>query len=270
MSDAPAARPSRRAMSARNVALRSGAIFDIPPRTRTLLLLGGLVGVVVIVAGTLVASRNGSLPLDKLLHFAGYTTLAALFTLALRPRHYLPALAGLAALGLALEFLQRLSGRQFELRDEVANVAGVAVGAALGLLVRSGYGWVRGELATLQVRRRLIGFDPGEVILHEGAAVADFCIVKQGTVRLTRRRGDGEVDLGTAGAGDAIGILAVVQGTPQYATARAETPVVVYRMGLDQLFDAAGGSEQPVAVMLRSMAAKLREAGDRLTPSAAP
>jgi CRP-like cAMP-binding protein len=257
-------------MSSIQVALRSGAVFDVPKRTRSLLLVAGAAGAVVIVVASLLSGQPGGVPLDKLLHFAGYLTLAAIFTLALRPALYLPALAGLGGLGFLIELLQRRVGRGSEAADELANLAGIGVGAAAGLLIRSAYAYIRKELAVIEVRKRLVRFEPGETILREGETVGEFCIVKQGRVRLSRAVEGREQVLATAGPGDAIGILAVVQGTPQYATITAETPTLVYGMGMDELFDAAGGCEQPVAVMLRSMASQLRRAADELVRLGSP
>jgi CRP-like cAMP-binding protein len=257
-------------MSSIQVALRSGAVFDLPERIRSLLLVAGLAGVVVIVVASLVSGRPGVVRVDKLLHFGGYMTIAAIFTLALRAALYVPALASLVSLGFVIELLQPRTGRERDVVDELANIAGIAVGACVGLLVRRVYGYIRQELAVLEVRRRLVRFEPGETIMREGETLGEFCIIKQGTVRLSRLVDGREVPLATAGPGDAIGILAVVHGAEQYATVTAETPTVIYGMDLDELFEAAGGLEQPVAVMLRSMATKLREAADelsRLAPS---
>jgi CRP-like cAMP-binding protein len=251
-------------MSSIQVALRSGAVFDIPKRTRSLLLVAGLAGVVVIVVECLVSEKPGMIPIDKVLHFSGYLTLALIFTLALRPVLYVPALCCLAGMGLLIEFGQRYTGRDFDLFDEVANIIGISVGACAGLLIRLVYSYLRKELAAMEVRRRLVRFQPGETIMRQGEMVDQFCIIKEGRVQLSRHADGQEVPLGTAGPGDAIGILAVIQGTSQYATVTAEQPTTLYGMGMEQLLDAAGGHEQPVAVLLRSMALKLREAADEL------
>jgi hypothetical protein len=63
-------------MSSIQVALRSGAVFDIPKRTRSVLFTAGLAGVVVIVVECLVSEKPGMIPIDKVLHFSGYLTLA--------------------------------------------------------------------------------------------------------------------------------------------------------------------------------------------------
>jgi len=76
---------------------------------------------------------------DKALHFAAYLALAALPVVGFCERRRGMA-AGLAmfGLGLALEALQHfVAGRSVELRDLVANGAGVGCGALLGLPLRS-------------------------------------------------------------------------------------------------------------------------------------
>ena len=74
---------------------------------------------------------------DKLQHIGAYGLLMLLFALVYR-RHgvRLAYAAGFCALGVALEFLQRLTGyRTFDVYDMLANGTGVVLGwAAAGLL----------------------------------------------------------------------------------------------------------------------------------------
>jgi VanZ family protein len=75
---------------------------------------------------------------DKILHFAAYAVLAFLPALHERWPALSAALLGAVALGVLLEFLQRLSpGRNFEVADMVADAAGVVCGMLLALPLRS-------------------------------------------------------------------------------------------------------------------------------------
>jgi VanZ family protein len=70
---------------------------------------------------------------DKLLHFTAYFGLALIATVALRAnRLTLWVLAGLIALGGALEVIQGLVGRDADIHDEIANTLGVLIGGVLG------------------------------------------------------------------------------------------------------------------------------------------
>ena len=72
-------------------------------------------------------------------HAVAYAVLCCLAAWALRLgdwRRLLAAALGASLLGLALECIQPLTGRAFDLVDLAANAAGVAVGLAGTLLVR--------------------------------------------------------------------------------------------------------------------------------------
>lgn len=74
---------------------------------------------------------------DKLLHLGAYSLLALLPSLHERSAMLVRILIGMLLLGVCLEFLQPYSeGRYFEVADMVADAGGLAVGLALGVIVR--------------------------------------------------------------------------------------------------------------------------------------
>ena len=226
--------------------------------------MAGAAGIVVIVVGSLVGGQDETIELDKVLHFSGYAILAALFVLALRPVLYVPALLLLVGMGFLIEYLQSFTGRSMDFADGVANTLGVAVGASVALLIRGAYAYVRRELAVLNVRRNLVHFEPGGLILREGGRVRTLYVIKNGQVRLSKQVGDKQVELGRAQSGDVLGTLGVLLGTPQFATIEAVAPTTLYRMELMELMDSAGGREQPVCIVLRSLAESLRYVAERM------
>jgi glycopeptide antibiotics resistance protein len=73
---------------------------------------------------------------DKVLHVGAYTLLAFLPALHERIPLIVAAALGAAALGVALEFGQLVSGwRDFEVGDMIANAMGVCLGVAVGMLI---------------------------------------------------------------------------------------------------------------------------------------
>jgi VanZ family protein len=237
----------------------SRGVLDIPRRTRLLLTAAGLVGIALVAVESLVAGQPHTVYTDKILHFSGYAILALVFALAMRPRFCVPALIGLAAMGVVIEFLQTQTGRTYDLQDAYANATGVAVGGALGLSIRGLYSLVRRELATARVRRRLVSFAPGEVILREGESAERFFIIKSGRVRLSRDVDGGSQELAEMGPGEVVGALGVIRGAPQRSTVVALARTSVYGMDLEELVDSAGGPEQPVSTVLRTLTDRLRE-----------
>jgi VanZ family protein len=107
-----------------------------------------LAAVIAVIVGSLLP--GSSLPIqtldklpvsDKVLHFAAYAILAFLPALHERWPAVAVTLLGVIALGVLLEFLQKLSpGRTFEVADMVADAFGVLCGLILALPLRSSEG----------------------------------------------------------------------------------------------------------------------------------
>ena len=251
------AAPGHRNLDDYRLALLSRAVFDVGPRTRRLMLVAGIFGIVFAIAGSLAGDRSG-VPLDKLIHFTGYTILAATLVLALRPVWFLLGLAGLAAMSVGIEFIQPFFGRQFEWSDMAVNGAAIACGGLAGLAVRSVYAYLKRELAARSVRRHLLRFPAGAVILRAGEPAEAFYIIRSGRVRASRRLEDGRTVSVELGPGEVIGLLGVLGDGRQYAAVEALEPTELYRMTLGELMESAGGEELPVALVLRALSAAVR------------
>jgi VanZ family protein len=158
-------------MQNQDLALRSGTVLDIAPRTARLLTLAGVLGVILVVVGSLVGDRPETIEVDKVIHFSAYTTLSIVFVLSLRPRWCIPALIGLALLSYLIEFLQPLNLRSMDVDDAIANTLGVLVGAGLGLALRYGYGYLKSELESARIRRSLITLPAGTTLVRQGEIV---------------------------------------------------------------------------------------------------
>jgi len=238
-------------------------VFDVPPRTRRVIAVAGLAGLGLLVMGLLARPGAERLQVDKALHVGGFFAIAALLVLALRPVQFLPALLALGGLGVALEHVQRLVGRSFDRRDMAANAVGVALGAAAGLAARSVHAYLRGELAAADIRGRLRRLAPGEVLFSEGEAGSDFYLVRRGRIELRRGRDDSGPPLAVFGPGEVVGAAAAILGQARGATARAASPASVLPVTLDELVESAGGAGQPVGVVIRTLAERLRELVER-------
>ncbi|MCK4563465.1 MAG: cyclic nucleotide-binding domain-containing protein [Verrucomicrobia bacterium] len=249
------------------LALVSLSVFDIGPRTRYLIFLVAVIGVALAFMESLVGRQPQTIPLDKIIHFSGYFLLSTTFVLALRPLLFVPGLLGLVCMGVVIEFLQRYTGRQFSVMDMVANTAGVVTGAVVGITVRGIYAFIRKEVAVRKVNRKLFSFGRGEVLIREGDPVDEMYIIKSGRVRASREVNGREAPLGSMGAGEVVGILGVVEETPQYATLIAQEPTVVYRMNMQELMESVGGSELPVSLVLNGLCEKVRVLANQLTTS---
>ncbi len=239
-------------------------VFDIPPRTRRLLSIAGLCGIIIVIVASLQGNRPATIEVDKVLHFSGYFVLAFILVLGLSPKYYVPALLTLIGLGYLIEVVQPLNGRSRDIEDFFANTIGVGVGTFAGLIARGIYAFLKKEIAAIEVRRRLRNYSVGETILSEGAQTSRLFVIESGSVKLTKQFNGKSKDLTTLGPGDVIGLLGAIQGTPQYSTATAVSRTSIYGMDLSELMDSAGGVKHPVALVLSTFADKTRELVERV------
>ena len=107
-------------------------------------------------------------PLDKVIHFSGYFVLAATFVLSLRPIFFIPGLIGLIGMSIGIEFLQRYTGRSFDVTDMVANASGVVSGGMTGMIIRGIYAFISKELAARKARQQLVRFQKDGILIREG------------------------------------------------------------------------------------------------------
>lgn len=249
------------------LALLSKSVFDIGPRMRFLIFLIGLIGIAMAFIESLQGGTAQSIPVDKIIHFSGYFILSATFALALRPILFVPGWLGLIGMSVGIEFLQRHTGRQFDVTDMIANAAGVLSGGVAGIGVRGIYAFIHKELAARRAHHRIHRFKKDAVLIREGDPIHDMYIIKQGRVRASRNVNGREVELMTAGAGEVLGVLGVLEDKPQYCTLRALEDTLIYRMDLDELMESAGGSELPISLVLTGMAAKLRMLANQMASS---
>ena len=129
------------------VAFRTGRYTEVvahPKQTRKLLRTLWYLAIFTVVVASLLP--NSSLPLrilgrlhlsDKVEHCVAYVVLAFLPAIHEGRRFIIVAALGAVGLGVALEFGQILTGRDFEYRDMVADTVGVCLGLAAGIPLRS-------------------------------------------------------------------------------------------------------------------------------------
>lgn len=240
---------------------------DIPPRIRLLLTVAAAGGFVFILMGSLASGDQQQIHLDKLIHGTGYALLGVLVIMGLPFRWYLPALIGIALAGIALEFAQKLAiaGRSFELDDMIVNSVGLVTGALLGFVLRQLWGFVRDELVEMADRKRLEHFEAGEVIFRENDPSDCLYVIRSGDIRLSRASHGAELEIGRASAGEVLGEMGVIQQCPRFATATVLEPVELYRMEASELTTTEEGRSHPAWPVLRTLAQRLREAGQRKT-----
>lgn len=113
----------------------------------------------------------------------------------------------------------------------------------------------REELELLERLADEIEVASGTRFVTEGHYSRDAYIVVEGEARVTR---DG-VQIGTAGPGEAIGELSVIEPGLRTATVTASTPMIVLAMNSPQFLTAIEDVPPLARNLLRSMAKRLRD-----------
>jgi CRP-like cAMP-binding protein len=88
------------------------------------------------------------------------------------------------------------------------------------------------DLAQHVVIRRL---EPGEFLFKQGSSDATLYIVAAGILEVTQTSGEVSMHLGNLGAGDYIGEICLLTGSPHAATARARTHCCIHHISRDAI-----------------------------------
>ncbi len=174
-------------MKNQNLARRLKTLDNVSPKNKRLLLLAGLIGGVLVVAGSLVGDRPEVLAVDKLIHFSAYGTLAAVFVLALNLRWCIYPLIWLTLLSCLIELIQPLNTRSFELGDAIANIVGVIAGASIGLVIRYWYKYLKTEMDAVRIEKNVMTFPAGTTLVEEGQRLELFFTIQKGSVILYKQ-----------------------------------------------------------------------------------
>jgi len=110
------------------------------------------------------------------------------------------------------------------------------------------------ELNRLAKSFRESRFGAGEVIAAEGKSGVGFFVIGEGTVRYSV----GGADVGTGGAGDYFGEIALIDDGPRTATVTAETPVTAYGLTSWEFRPLVEENAEIAWELLQRMAKRLR------------
>jgi len=256
--------PSNYLIRSRQIAHYFTKTFDIPQRMRNILIVAGLTGVVLVFMESIIGGKPQTIEADKIIHFTGYALVAMVFVLGLRPVFFIPAMALLAIMGVGIEYIQASQGRSSEVGDMIANSVGISFGMAVGIIIRVIYGYLRKELAVAHVRKNILSYRPGDTILIQGQKIDKYYIIKKGKVRLTRKEGGKEGQIAVLGPGKIFGTLGIVLKQRQYSTVVAVEDSEIYGMNEQELIESAGGSDQPISLLVKQSAEYIVELHGKL------
>ncbi|MFA9196080.1 MAG: cyclic nucleotide-binding domain-containing protein [Aliarcobacter sp.] len=238
-----------------------GPHLDIPPRTRNVLIVISLAGMICAVIGSLMARKGVAIEADKIVHFIGYSLLGCLMIMGLRPMFWVFGVVGVAGMSAALEAIQPIFGRSTDWSgDFVTNCIAVGTGAAAGLIGRFLWAYIRTEAVNAGIRKATLGFTDGQVVFKQGDPSEKFFIIRSGQVVLTREANGVTKEIAKAGPGEVVGEMGVLQKLPRSATATAKGRCWLYGMTEQDLMDKrSDGQDHPGSVVSRVLAQRLRK-----------
>ena len=238
-----------------------GPHLDIPPRTRNVLIVIAVAGMICAVIGSLMAEKGKAVELDKIVHFVGYTMLGGLMIMGLRPMLWIFGVVGVAGMSAALEAIQPIFGRSTDWSgDFVTNCLAVGTGAAVGLMGRFLWAYIRTEAVNAGIRKATVGFTDGQVVFKQGDPSEKFFIIRSGQVILTREANGVTKEIAKVGPGEVVGEMGVLQKLPRSATATAKGRCWLYGMTEQDLMDKrSDGQDHPGSIVSRVLAQRLRK-----------
>ena len=243
-----------------------GPHLDIPPRTRNVLIVIAVAGMICAVIGSLMAEKGKAVELDKIVHFVGYTMLGGLMIMGLRPMLWVFGVIGVAGMSAALEAIQPIFGRSTDWSgDFVTNCTAVGTGAAVGLIGRFLWAYIRTEAVNAGIRKATLGFTDGQVVFKQGDPSEKFFIIRSGQVVLTREANGVTKEIAKVGPGEVVGEMGVLQKLPRSATATAKGRCWLYGMTEQDLMDKrSDGQDHPGSVVSRVLAQRLRKMTEKV------
>lgn len=107
-------------------------------------------------------------------------------------------------------------------------------------------------------------FAAGEILLREGDPSEHVALVRAGRVEVLRRVGDDEILLGSAGAGELVGEMGVLEGRARGASVRAASAVTAELMARETFLLRVSQDPALAHKLLLRMSVRLRHVEDLL------
>ncbi len=128
----------------------------------------------------------------------------------------------------------------------------------------------RDQLRLLAFGAESMRLRAGRELYQEGIPADCAYVVASGTVELSRKRGDEQMPLGTAGPGSMLGELALISGGKRPATATAVTDVEVIRLNrslfrriLEEYPDIAASLHARLSASMKTMLEDITRLGSK-------
>lgn len=124
-----------------------------------------------------------------------------------------------------------------------------------------------GRLSSSKLTRlseREWSFAEGEYLFREGESGTEMFVIQEGQVRITKHVGTDEIHLATLGRGDFLGEMALLEGLPRDADARAVGPTKMLAIGQGGLLMRIRRDPTFALELLNRLSGRVRELNARV------
>jgi len=111
---------------------------------------------------------------------------------------------------------------------------------------------------------RKVDVGPGGYLFEEGDNARFAYILEDGEVDIVKHSPDGEIQMATVGKGEIFGEVAVIDGSPRSASARARTDVRVVELDRDFFLQHIAENPQTALKLMARLSAYARKSGQRI------
>ncbi|MGD2125676.1 MAG: cyclic nucleotide-binding domain-containing protein [Desulfobacteraceae bacterium] len=112
-------------------------------------------------------------------------------------------------------------------------------------------------------------FQPGEIVIKEGARGTSAYIILSGAVEVFKKSGDREVLMATLDRGQVFGEMGLIENRPRSATVRAITDLKVRRIDREHFNELLQKKPSVLIPIIKSLFERLRQASDMLAERSA-
>jgi len=258
-------------------------IFNIPPRTRSLLGVGFALAVIFIVMGSTIAPLNTAranallaeaMNIENIAHIFGFIILGFITTLGFHVRVMIPGWIAIAFFGFSMDYFQAYGADFSELPIRliktgatapfVPQMIGLLIGINIAALLRGSIVFLRAEFAEFLERRDTINFYNGHTVFNQGSPSDYLYVVRRGLVELWRKDDGDKKKIETVSPGGVFGEMGVIEEVPRYATAVTVGDCCLFRIDRKHLMEKVSGHRHPGVLVARVLAKRLRVMNQKL------
>ena len=111
---------------------------------------------------------------------------------------------------------------------------------------------------------QIINLEKGQILFNEGENSRSMYFVKHGVIRIFKRKGNSDIEIGTIHSGQVLGELAFLDGQPRSASGEALTNCTLIEISGQTFIDTLGKMPDWLKLLLKTVVGRLRAASTKI------